>query len=332
MTGGPTVSVVIPTYNRAALLRATLDAILAQTCPPLEVIVVDDGSTDATPAVLAGYAPRVRAIVQDNAGDLVARNTGLRAAGGELVAFCDSDDLWRPDFLAGMLALWTAAPATRVAFSDFVLVRDDRWATAGKFGAAPAGFWDGRRMVGEAIGVFDAPIVERLLRFQPFFPSCLVARRAFFLELGGWDEGVSRVIGCDFATALLLAEHTPFGVVDRPLVGIRKHAGNISADVQAMNLGDATVLEHVLATRPSLAPHAPAIRASIAGRRADALATAFARHDFAAVRAIYRQLPPERRAGGVAIKHIVACLPVPLREAAARALLGLGSLGATRNG
>src|SRR3981081_4344217 len=109
------ISVVVPAYNRAALLPLTLDAILTQVPPPREVIVVDDGSWDDTQAVLAGYAAPVRTIRIENSGALVARKVGMHAASGELVAFCDSDDLWRPGFLAAMEALWRAEPGTKAA-------------------------------------------------------------------------------------------------------------------------------------------------------------------------------------------------------------------------
>src|ERR1019366_10656239 len=126
------------------------------------------------------------------------------------------------------------------------IVRGETWAADDKFAAAPAGFWDRLRTVGPGLGVFDTPLVERLLRFQPCFTSCLVARRDFFLDAGGWDEGTSRMVGCDFATALRLAEHVPFGILSRPLGGIRKHPGNFSGDAQAMALGDSLGREHEL--------------------------------------------------------------------------------------
>lgn len=321
----PNFSVVVPAYNRAALLPFTLDAILAQSPAPREVIVVDDGSLDDTPAVLARYGAPVRAVRIANSGDLVARNIGVRAAAGDLVAFCDSDDLWRPGFLAAMAELWRAEPATRAAYCDFVIVRDERWEEAGKFAAAPPGFWDELRRVGPGLGVFDQPIAARLLRFQPFFQSCVAVRRDFFLQIGGWDEAVSRIVGCDFATTLRLAEHAPFGVVERKLVGIRRHVGNISADVQAMNLGDSRVLEHVLATRPAMAPYAAEIHASIGRRRRDALDTAFARRDLAAVRSIDALLAPAQRSTATKLKRFVAGLPAPLGAAAAALLLAAGS-------
>jgi hypothetical protein len=164
-----------------------------------------------------------------------------------------------------------------------------------------------RRVSGMGCG----QIVERLLAFQPLFPSCMVAGREFLLSLGGWDESVGRTLGSDFATALLMAEHPPLGIIRQPLVGIRKHEGNFSNDVQAMNLGDAFVLECVLANRPSVAAIAPAIRASIRRRRQDAFDAAFARRDFAGVRQIAEKL------GGLSrkarLKRLIARLPDTVR-------------------
>lgn len=324
MTGGG-ISVIVPTFNRARYLPETLDAVLAQSRAPQEVIVVDDGSTDETSSILAAYGPHIRTIRIGNSGDLVARNIGLHAATGEFVAFCDSDDLWRPNFLAEMSALWAVEPQVKAAFSSFVLIRQVHWESASKFLGASAGFWEGLRRVGDGLAVFDRPIVERLLLFQPFFPSCLMARRDFFLDVGGWDDSVGRVVGGDFATALRLAEHAPFGIVERALVGIRKHDSNFSGDVQAMDLGDAKVLEHVLTTRPWLSGHAVHFRASIVQRRRAVLDTAFTRRDFAGVRAIYALLPPERRWSLARIKRLVAGLPVPLRGICTGLLLALGS-------
>ena len=330
MAGRKTIGVVIPAYNRAGLLPATLDAILAQTRAPDEVIVVDDGSTDETPSVLARYAGRARHRRIVNSGELVARNTGVREIGTDLVAFCDSDDLWRPGHLAAMDRLWQAEPRTRAAYADFVIVRDGVWDNDNKFAAAPAGFWEGLRALGPDLAVFDAPIPDRLIGFQPFFPSAMVVDRRFFLDVGGWDEAVSRTVGMDFATHLRVAEHAPLGIVRAALVGIRKHGDNFSADVQKMNLGDALILEHVLRTRPTLAPHEGLIRASIAQRRRAALETAFARGDLAAVREIFALLPGEARGGVVRVKHAVAALPAPLGRALGALLRAAGSARARK--
>ena len=96
----PFFSTIIPTYNRAHLLEATLDSALAQEFDGHEVIVVDDGSTDETPDLLARYADRVCLLRQDQRGPGAARNLGIRRARGTYLTFLDSDDLWFPWTLA----------------------------------------------------------------------------------------------------------------------------------------------------------------------------------------------------------------------------------------
>jgi glycosyltransferase involved in cell wall biosynthesis len=91
-----TISVIIPAWNRAREVCHAIDSALAQTLTPLEVIVVDDGSTDETPEVLAGYGDRIRVVRQSNQGVAAARNAGIAAARGDLLAFLDSDDVWLP--------------------------------------------------------------------------------------------------------------------------------------------------------------------------------------------------------------------------------------------
>ncbi len=311
------ISVIIPTFNRADLISETLNAVLAQTLPADEIIVVDDGSTDGTSAILAGFASRVRHIPIPNSGDLVARNVGLQAARGRLVAFCDSDDIWLPEFLDAVSASWRAEPGLRACYSDFRILRDGVLASRSKLDDAPAAFWDGWRETGPDTGVFDSSCARNLLAFQPFFPSCMMVDREAFHSIGGWDEAVSRIIGGDFATALRVAASPPVGLVRRTLVGIRKHGGNISANTERMNLGDAQVLEHVLQTRPDLALLEDAIRRIMARRRSDALDSAFSRRDFAAVRDIYTLLPASARAPRLRAKHAVANVPFPLGKLAA---------------
>jgi len=96
----PLISCIVPVYNGERYLKEALDSILVQTHCPLEIIVADDGSTDGTASVVAGYGEGVKHLWQPNAGETAARNMGLSAAQGEFVAFLDADDLWHPEKLA----------------------------------------------------------------------------------------------------------------------------------------------------------------------------------------------------------------------------------------
>jgi GT2 family glycosyltransferase len=113
-----TVSVVIPTYNRAHWLRQAIRSALQQSHRPLEILVVDDGSTDDTAALCAEMGPPVRHVAQAHAGAAVARNRGLQEARGEYVAFLDSDDLWEPSKLEIHLAVHRALPHVGWSMSD----------------------------------------------------------------------------------------------------------------------------------------------------------------------------------------------------------------------
>lgn len=114
---GPAFSVIIPSYNRAALIGATLRSVLAQRVQDFEIIVVDDGSKDGSADAARAVSPRVRVIEQANAGAGVARNTGAAAARGAILAFLDSDDLWLPWTLETFARVFDAAPTTLLAGS-----------------------------------------------------------------------------------------------------------------------------------------------------------------------------------------------------------------------
>ena len=94
MSADETVSVVIPCYNAAPWLRETIESVLAQTHPVLEVIVVDDGSTDQSAEIAESFGPCVRVVRQSNQGESIARNNGIDLARGDWIAFIDADDIW----------------------------------------------------------------------------------------------------------------------------------------------------------------------------------------------------------------------------------------------
>ena len=113
------VSVIMPAYNRETYIRESIDSVLAQRFTDFELIVVDDGSTDATAAIVESYTDRrIRLIRQSNRGVSVARNTGLEAARGRFITFLDSDDLYYPDFLNTLFRL-IRSTKTDMVFCDF---------------------------------------------------------------------------------------------------------------------------------------------------------------------------------------------------------------------
>ena len=111
----PRVSVIMPVYNGQAYLAAAIDSVLGQTLRDHELVVVDDGSTDGSAAILAGYGDRIRVLRQANAGVSAARNAGIAAARGDFIAFLDSDDWWEPDFLQSMVDAMDD-PAVAIAY------------------------------------------------------------------------------------------------------------------------------------------------------------------------------------------------------------------------
>jgi len=164
------ISCIVPVYNGERFLAEALDSILAQSLAPFEVIVVDDGSTDTTPAVATRYGQRITYIRQDNAGPSAARNRGVRAARGELVAFLDADDIWRPDKLARQAARFAARPELDISLSHACnfwtaeMRHEEEHFRGPRSGVLPAQTLVVRRTLFDRIGLFD---VERVHREVP---------------------------------------------------------------------------------------------------------------------------------------------------------------------
>ena len=106
----PLVSIIIPTYNREKIIGRAIDSVFAQTWQNFEIIVLDDGSQDNTKAVVEAYGPKVKYFYQGNKGIAGARNGGMRHAGGDYLAFLDSDDYWLPAKLEKQMALFGEHP------------------------------------------------------------------------------------------------------------------------------------------------------------------------------------------------------------------------------
>lgn len=208
------VSVIIPNHNYARYIEKTIDSVLGQTHSNLEIIVVDNGSTDHSIEILNSYGRRIRTILQENLGQAVARNRGLKVANGEYIALLDADDYWEPDKIEKQLALIS---------SDSQLI------------------YSGIRQ-------FDSTTGKTLRFFSPAFSGD--CKKAFLenpnraVVLGGestalFTRRLSAIVG-DFNTSLNSAsgrdfyrrcsKHTNFLFVDEPLVNYRSHNNNLSAN------------------------------------------------------------------------------------------------------
>jgi glycosyltransferase involved in cell wall biosynthesis len=118
--------VIIPTFNRSGMVREAVESVISQTCGEFELIVVDDGSTDDTVAALKPYSASLRLVRQENRGVSAARNSGAAVAGGELLAFLDSDDLWLPEKLAVQLSYLRTFPEAAVCHTEELWIRNGR--------------------------------------------------------------------------------------------------------------------------------------------------------------------------------------------------------------
>jgi glycosyltransferase involved in cell wall biosynthesis len=219
----PLVSVIIPTYNRAATLRRTVDSALAQTYQPVEVIVVDDGSADGTVDVLRSYGDRIHAITQPNGGPSAARNTGAKAANGEWLAFLDSDDVWKPEKIGRQVRMVTdRVRKIDCCMANAAIINEDgspgptTFDVSGVGTRKPDGYWLN-------------PAALFASRFILFNQVALIRREAF-VRVGGFNPELRLLEDHDLAFRLALGG--PWAFVADPLV--EKYNDTMGIGVAAM--------------------------------------------------------------------------------------------------
>jgi glycosyltransferase involved in cell wall biosynthesis len=321
-------SVAIPTYNRADLLGATLDAVLGQSSPPAEIVVVDDGSTDDTSAVLRRYGPAVVVKRIANAGPGAARKAAIEACRHEWVALCDSDDLWLPHHLERRRRLIEAFPEATFTFSNFrEFGPGARYPD--KFASLPESWWRPFPATDEGFRLLGCDAFVPILRANPVFPSTTAFQRGLYDRIGGIRAEISRVCSEDADLTRRCAARGVVACDTAITVEIRKHGGNYSAEEVRNLLGRADLLAR-LAADPSLPEHHRSeVLAELATTRVRAARQAFQHRDFASFADLYRAIPPHERSLGLAVKMAFARLPEPAR----RPLIHLAtlSLGAFRS-
>jgi glycosyltransferase involved in cell wall biosynthesis len=307
------VSLVIPSYNRAALIGQTIDSALAQSRPFLEVIVVDDGSTDNTAEVLARYGDKVTFIGLAHGGVQAARNHGVEVARGDYVVLCDSDDLLEPDFVATMLGWLEEHPQYDAVYSNFVTFNNDGKLHPDKFSLAPPNYF--RDAEGEGDFLHHVPdLYLRTVEYQPLFMSGVILRRAFYLAIGGFNTGFKGVGGEDWEFTLRVVALGKVALCKRALTRIRKHDGNDSADSSFMMIGTADILEYALKAHPTAGQYRAAILKDVDSRRINVFDGAFARGNFELAKTMLGKLHVPPSDTKFKLKVFITRLPPLLRQ------------------
>ena len=203
----PLVSVIIPTYNRAAVICKTIDNVFEQTYRNFELIIVNDGSTDNTESRLRQYGDRLRVVTQENAGPAIARNRGVKVARGEVIAFQDSDDLWKPTKLDRQVALLETDKSIPCCLCGVVM----RHVNGRPFTSFDHSLVRLRHEEGIWRNVFDVLATRFVL-----FNQAAAIRRQAFERVGGFPEDLKYLE--DYDLPLRLSLEGPWAFIREPLV------------------------------------------------------------------------------------------------------------------
>lgn len=298
MNDVPHVSVVVAACNAAETLDEALASVAAQTYRNFELIVVDDGSTDATPELLAGYAakwPWMTWFRQENAGVATARNRAIERARGDLLAFQDADDIWLPEKLAEQVPLLDQNPGTDLVFADSTFFPPDPDSPGSLFQQKPP--QRGR-------------VLQRLLMGCFVLLGTVVVRKSALLEAGGFVDGQTPYEDVDLI--LRLAEQHDFDYVDKVLMRWRIRPESQShRDPLANQVRDLEMFDHWVARRPDLFPaNAPEVKDHRAKVYARMGRTLLARRDWKGSRRAYRRaIALGEHSRGVLMRALAAHAP-----------------------
>jgi glycosyltransferase involved in cell wall biosynthesis len=221
----PLVSVIIPAFNAQDLIAETIDSILAQTYGNVEIIVVDDGSTDETSRIVRGYGPRVHYYHQSNSGGCaVPRNTGLKHCSGDFICFIDADDLMVPDRIACQVDFMERHPDVGLVFSDYRNFNENGPYATSHFRTCPR-LWpllqDRMELVLENACTYLAEENFGIAGSFMFRKSLLAFESGFETTLKSCE---------DFHFYYRLARHTPVGIINKIGIMRRLHENNMSGN------------------------------------------------------------------------------------------------------
>jgi len=239
----PSVSVVIPAYNYGPFLGEAIESALAQTYQPLEVIVIDDGSTDNTPEVAASYGSRIRFVRTPNKGVSAARNAGIEISKGDLIAFVDADDRWLPNKLEIQIPHFLSDPAVGLVHAGNRVFDNETAATL----CEPP--------------VDSTASLHDLLKCCAVSASAVVVPRRIFKETGGFDERLAG--GEDWDMWLRIAAGYKVISHREVLVEVRSHGKGLGSNNALRMFRDCmTVLQKARSIHPGCPQCASAIRSA----------------------------------------------------------------------
>lgn len=237
----PTVSAVIPTYNRARFLPAAVASVRAQSYLCGDIVIVDDGSSDNTAEVVAALGPGVRLLRQSNAGPAAARNLGIQEARGELVAFLDTDDRWLPGKLAAQIELFRREPSLGLVSADMA-IESGAGARLVESNFVRRGLQQGFAAL-DGRPIPDAP--RRLLEVNFINTSTVVARRDLLLSLGGFDTRLR--YGEDLELWLRIAARHAIACLPSVQEVRVEHESNVTRSIEPMLQGYVRMAEIIRA-------------------------------------------------------------------------------------
>lgn len=198
-TNKPIISVIIPTYNRGWILKEAVDSVLSQEFYNFELIVVDDGSEDNSPDILASYGDRIKVIRQENKGVSSARNRGIASSSGRYIAFLDSDDLWLPGKLSAQFAFFESNPGALICQTEETWQKNGKRVNPGKRHKKMSGFY-----------------FEKALELCMVSPSAIMVKKNLFDMVGLFDETLP---ACeDYDMWLRVNCRHPIYLIDTPLI------------------------------------------------------------------------------------------------------------------
>lgn len=200
------VSVILPVYNGQAFLREALESILRQTYRNVEIIAIDDGSTDASLEILQEYKKKISLHAQENSGVCVARNRGVEIASGDLIAFMDQDDIWYEHKLERQVEEVRSSDRVSLVYSDFDLI-DSRGRITQKCALA--------KMKADWMRPFIGG------HLHPY-PSTVLIERSLFVQLGGFDSTFKENTHEDVDLWVRAYDKVPFSFIPEPLVQYRR--------------------------------------------------------------------------------------------------------------